>query len=50
MANAQGAAQNAGVTGTPSFEIGKTGGTMTQLQGARPLEDFRQLLNSLLQE
>lgn len=50
MANAQGAAQSAGVTGTPSFEIGKTGGSMSQLQGARPLEDFRQVLNSLLQE
>ena len=50
MANAQGAAQEAGVTGTPSFEIGKTDGPMTHLQGARPVEDFRKVLNSLLQE
>ena len=49
MANAQAAAQTAGVTGTPHFEIGKTGGPMTQLQGARPLDDFRQVLDSLLQ-
>ena len=50
MANAQAAAQTAGVTGTPHFEIGKTGGPMTQLQGARPLDDFRQVLDPLLQE
>ena len=50
MANSQGAAQTAGVTGTPHFEIGKTGGPMTQLQGARPLDEFRQVLDPLLQE
>jgi protein-disulfide isomerase len=50
MAEAQGAAQAAGVSGTPSFEIGKTGGEMTQLQGAQPIDEFRQVLDGLLQD
>jgi len=48
IGNAQAAAQAANVTGTPEFEIGKTGGPMTQLQGARPFEDFRSVIDGLL--
>jgi protein-disulfide isomerase len=48
VGSAQAAAQAAGVSATPSFEIGKTGGAMTLVQGARPTEDFRQLLDQLL--
>ena len=47
---ASGPPRVAGVTGTPSFEIGTTGGQMTPLQGARPIEEFRQVLNGLLQD
>jgi predicted DsbA family dithiol-disulfide isomerase len=50
MAEAQSAAQGAGISGTPSFEIGKTGGQMTLLQGARPVDEFRQVLDGLLQD
>jgi protein-disulfide isomerase len=46
--SAQSAAQAAGVSATPTFQIGKTGGSMTLVQGARPIEDFRQLLDGLL--
>jgi protein-disulfide isomerase len=49
IGNAQAAAQGAGVMGTPFFELGRTGGPMTQLQGARPPEEFRALLDGLLQ-
>jgi protein-disulfide isomerase len=48
ISTAQSAAQAAGVNATPSFEIGKTGGATTLVQGARPIEDFRQLLDGLL--
>ena len=48
IGNAQAAAQAAGVTGTPHFEIGRTGGPMTQLQGAQPFEDFRSVIEGLL--
>jgi protein-disulfide isomerase len=48
IGNAQAAAQDAGVTGTPHFEVGRTGGPMTQLQGARPYEDFRSVIDGLL--
>jgi protein-disulfide isomerase len=50
IGNAQAAAQGAGVMGTPFFELGRTGGPMTQLQGARALEEFRALLDGLLQK
>jgi len=51
LAAAQGAAQVAGVAlgPTPTFEVGRTGGSMTQLQGALPTDDFRQVLDGLLQ-
>ena len=42
MGEAQADAQAAGITGTPSFEITKRGGQPTLLQGARPLDEFRQ--------
>ncbi len=48
IGNAQAAAQVAGVTGTPHFEVGKTGGQMMQLHGARPYEDFRSVIDGLL--
>ena len=48
VGSAQAAAAAAGVSSTPTFEIGRTDGPTTQLQGARPVEDFRQLLDSLL--
>jgi protein-disulfide isomerase len=48
ISQAQTAAAAAGVATTPTFEIGRTGGAATQVQGARPTEDFRQLLDSLL--
>jgi protein-disulfide isomerase len=50
IGNAQAAAQGAGVMGTPFFEIGRTGGPMTQLQGARPVADFRSVLDGLLEK
>ncbi len=50
MAEAQGAAQAAGVSATPSFEIGKTGGQMALLQGAQPVDEFRRVLDGLLQD
>jgi protein-disulfide isomerase len=43
------AAGAAGVTATPSFEIGKTGGEMTLVEGAQPTAEFRRLLDSLLE-
>jgi protein-disulfide isomerase len=49
VGDAQAAAQSAGISATPSFEVGRTGGSMSLLQGARPTEDFRELLDSLLQ-
>jgi predicted DsbA family dithiol-disulfide isomerase len=49
VADAQAAAQAAGVTVTPSFQIGKTGGEMTLVEGAQPTADFRRLLDGLLQ-
>jgi protein-disulfide isomerase len=49
ISRAEAAAQVAGVSATPSFGIGKTGGPTTLVQGAQPIEDFRQLLDSLLQ-
>jgi protein-disulfide isomerase len=49
VADAQAAAQAAGISATPSFQIGKTGGTMTLVEGAQPTADFRQLLDSLLE-
>lgn len=48
VADGQAAAQAAGVNVTPSFQIGKTGGEMTLVEGARPTADFRRLLDSLL--
>jgi protein-disulfide isomerase len=52
LADAQGAAQGAGVANgpTPTFEIGRTGGSMTQLQGARSAAEFREILNGLLKQ
>ena len=45
-------AQDAGLSlgPTPSFEVGRTGGQSTVLQGAVSTEDFRRLLNELLQQ
>jgi predicted DsbA family dithiol-disulfide isomerase len=48
MSEAQGAAQLAGVSSTPTFEMGRSGGSTTQLQGALPIHDFRRALDSLL--
>jgi protein-disulfide isomerase len=50
IGDAQGAAQEAGVaTGpTPTFDIGRTGGPATQIQGALPTQEFRDKLDSLL--
>jgi protein-disulfide isomerase len=48
LADAQASAQAAGITSTPTFEIGRTGGSMTQLQGALPIAEFRQVLDALL--
>ncbi|HEU0304698.1 MAG TPA: thioredoxin domain-containing protein [Gaiellaceae bacterium] len=48
VSSAQEAAAAAGVSTTPTFEIGRIGGPMTQVQGARPTGDFRQLLDGLL--
>jgi protein-disulfide isomerase len=48
MAAAAGAAQAAGVSGTPSFEVGRSGGPMTLLRGALPAADFRRALDELL--
>jgi protein-disulfide isomerase len=48
MSEAQGAAQLAGVSSTPTFEIGGSGGSKTQLQGALPIRDFRRALQPLL--
>ena len=50
IGEAQAGAQAAGVSGTPSFEIGKTGGEMTHVQGAQPIDEFRQVLDGLLQD
>jgi protein-disulfide isomerase len=49
IGEAQADAQAGGITGTPSFEVGKTVSEMTLVQGARPAEDFRRLLDGLLQ-
>jgi protein-disulfide isomerase len=49
IGEAQAEAQAAGITGTPSFEITKRGGQPTLLTGARPLDEFRQVLDGLLQ-
>jgi len=48
VAAAQSAAQLAGISSTPTFEIGRTGGAATQLQGALPIQDFRRVLQRLL--
>jgi protein-disulfide isomerase len=48
VADAQAAAQATGVNVTPSFQIGKTGGEMTLVEGAQPTANFRRLLDSLL--
>ena len=50
IGEAQAAAQGAGITATPSFEISKTGGQMALLQGAQPVDEFRQVLDGLLQD
>ena len=52
MAGAQASAQAAGVaTGpTPTFDIGRTGGSMKQFQGVLPIDQFRQVLDGLLQQ
>jgi protein-disulfide isomerase len=50
LADAQGSAQLAGVSSTPTFEIGHTGGSMSQIQGALSTDEFRQALDSLLQQ
>lgn len=50
MAESQQAAVAAGINSTPTFEVGKTGGTMTIVNGARPIEDLRQVLDPLLAE
>lgn len=50
MGAAQSAAQDAGIAATPSFEIGRTGGQMTLLQGAQPVDEFRRVLDGLLQD
>jgi protein-disulfide isomerase len=50
IGEAQAAAQGAGISATPSFAIGKSGGQMTLLQGALPVDEFRQVLDGLLQE
>jgi protein-disulfide isomerase len=43
-------AQAGGITGTPWFEITKTGGQPTLLQGAQPIDEFRQVLDGMLQD
>jgi protein-disulfide isomerase len=48
IAKAQAAAQDAGVVATPSFEIGKTGGSITLVEGAQPTDEFRRILDQLL--
>lgn len=50
IGRAQTAAQDAGVMGTPFFEIGGTNGPVTRLQGARPLADFRSVIDGLLEK
>jgi protein-disulfide isomerase len=52
MADAQASAQAAGVaTGpTPTFDIGRSGGSMRQYQGVLPIDQFRQVLDGLLQQ
>jgi protein-disulfide isomerase len=52
LAEAQLNAQAAGLSlgPTPSFEVGRTGGESTQLQGVVPADDFRRLLDELLQQ
>lgn len=50
LADAQGSAQLAGISSTPTFEVGRTGGSMTQLHGALSTGEFRQALDSLLQQ
>jgi protein-disulfide isomerase len=47
---AQADAQAGGITGTPSFEITKAGGQPTLLQGAQPVDEFRQVLDGMLQD
>jgi protein-disulfide isomerase len=49
IGEAQVSAQDAGIAATPSFEIGRTGGEMTLVEGAQPTADFRRLLDSLLE-
>lgn len=50
LADAQGSAQAAGISSTPTFEVGRTGGSVSQLQGALSTDAFRQALDSLLQK
>ena len=50
LADAQGSAQAAGISSTPTFEVGRTGGSMTQLRGALSAAEFRQVLDELLQQ
>ncbi len=47
---AQGAAQAAGISSTPTFEVGRTGGSMSQLRGALSAAEFRQVLDDLLKQ
>lgn len=48
MAKAQQAAVAAGIDSTPTFQVGRTGGELTTVTGARPIEDFRKVLDPLL--
>lgn len=50
LADAQGSAQAAGISSTPTFEVGRTGGSMSQLRGALSAAEFRQVLDSLLRQ
>ncbi len=48
MGDAQEAVVDAGVRVTPSFELGPTGGEMAFVEGALPLDTFRQEIDRLL--
>jgi protein-disulfide isomerase len=50
FADAQNAAQSAGISSTPTFEVGRTGGPMTQLRGAISADGFRHVLDGLLEQ
>jgi protein-disulfide isomerase len=49
IGEAQADAQAGAIAVTPSFEIAKSGGQPTLVEGALPPEEFRQILDSLLQ-